>query len=83
MRTVGPRATVAIRVIAMTTVLAGLLGVGVTGVPGRAAVVLAGLAGLVAPPGLATGEPPGRRGMVALGALTVAVVLMAVAVFGG
>ena len=82
MRATGPRATMAIRVIALTTVLAGLLGVGVEGAAGRAALVLAGLAGMVAPPGLATGEPPGRRGTVALGALGCAVVLMAFAVLG-
>lgn len=80
----GRRSDMILRIGAVAFVIAGLLGAGVEGWLGRAALVLAGIAGLAAPANLGrTGAPPGRRGMVALGALVAALVMMFLAVTSG
>lgn len=79
----GRRGALAVRISAVSLVLAGVLAVGVEGILGRAALVLAGAAGLIAPLDLSRSGPPGPRGVAALGTLALAVVVMLVAVAGG
>ena len=78
----GPRTATFVRISAVSLIMAGIIGAGVPGLEGRAALVLAGVSGLIAPPGLGRDGRPGRAGMVALGLLAAAVLLMLLAVAG-